>query len=185
MNFHNRHHANTRTGHLYLCMSGASDGVIDVIMQPIVVFKFGGTISSSDFFDVNPVQNIANLLGIDPAKIRIANIVRENSNRLDENNVEVDIDIGPGFQESFDSDSDKQDEVFKDVASTASNLQDRIREDKLPKDQGFSADEAVVAVLPSPPADEVFFYHVKIDLTNCFISYIRSRHFSILLLGQI
>ena len=179
MNFHNCHHANTRTGHLYLCMSGASDGVIDVIMQPIVVFKFGGTISSSDFFDVNPVQNIANLLGIDPAKIRIANIVRENSNRLDDNNVEVDIDIGPGFQESFDSDSDNQDEIFKGVASTASNLQDRIREDKLPKDQGFSADEAVVAVLPSPPADEVFFYHVKIDVTICFISNINSWHFSI------
>ena len=146
-----------RTGHLYVCISGGANGVLDVIMQPIVVFKFGGTISNSDFFDVNPVQNIANLLGIDSSKIRIANIVRENSNRLGDrssDDVEIDIDIGPGFQDSFDSESDDQDNLFDEVSSIATDLQDRIREDKLPKDQGFSADEAVVAVQPSPPATE-------------------------------
>ena len=62
-----------------MLISGAADGIVDVIMQPIVVFKFGGTVSIADFFDVNPVQNIAALLGIDSSKIRIANIVRENT----------------------------------------------------------------------------------------------------------
>ena len=50
---------------LYIAISGAADGIVDVIMQPVVVFKFGGTVSIADFFDVNPAQNIAALLGID------------------------------------------------------------------------------------------------------------------------
>lgn len=147
-----------RTGHLYVAISGSNDGIVDVVQQPIVVFKFGGSISNDDFFDINPVQNIANLLGIDPSKIRIANIVRENSRRRKRNtgsgNAEIDIDIGPGFQDGISNDTDSGSSNFDDVSKTAGDLQDRIREDKLPKDQGFSADEAKVAVQPSPPPVE-------------------------------
>ena len=63
---HGENFYDPRTGHLYLAISGQNDGVVDVMMQPVVVFKFGGTVSNEDFFDVDPVSNIANLLGIDP-----------------------------------------------------------------------------------------------------------------------
>ncbi len=56
-----------RTGHLYIAITGdVEDPVIDVQQVPVVVFEFGGTVSNEDFFDVNPIQNIAALLGIDP-----------------------------------------------------------------------------------------------------------------------
>ena len=148
---HGTNFYDSRTGHLYIAISGAANGIVDVVQQPIVVFKFGGTVSIADFFDVNPVQNIANLLGIDPSKIRIANIVRENSRSLmRSDNVELDLDIGPGSGAS----SNDTGSSFDDVMNTATDLQDRIREDKLPKDQGFTADEVAVAVQPTPPAQE-------------------------------
>ena len=155
---HGTNFYDTRTGHLYIAISGAADGIVDVIMQPVVVFKFGGTVSITDFFDVNPAQNIAALLGIDPSKIRVANIVRENSRFMVKGtnttqSAEVDVLIGPGPQDRVDS-ANNTGSSFDDVMNTASDLQDRIREDKLPKDQGFSADEVVVTVQPSPPAEE-------------------------------
>ena len=50
--------------------------------------------------------------------------------------VEVDIDIGPGFQSGLSSEEDSQNSNFDSVSQTAQELQDKIREDKLPKDQG-------------------------------------------------
>ena len=154
---HGTNFYDARTGHLYIAISGANDGIVDVVQQPIVVFKFGGTISNEDFFDINPVQNIANLLGLDPSKIRIANIVRENSSkrrkkRSTSDEVEIDIEIGPGFQDSFDADA--SDDLFAEVENIATDLQDRIREDKLPKDQGFAPEEAAVSIQPTKPPEE-------------------------------
>ena len=58
---------------------------------------------------------------------------------------EVDIDIGPGFQDSADTDANAN---FDDVQNTASDLTDRIREDNLPKDMGFAPTEAIVKIQP-------------------------------------
>ena len=88
-----------------------------------------------------PIVDISNYLGV-------FMIMGTNAT-----SAEVDIDIGPGFQDSTDS-ANNTGSNFDDVMNTASDLQDRIREDKLPKDQGFSADEVVVTVQPSPPAEE-------------------------------
>merc|ERR1712013_978136 len=50
-------------------------------MGPIVVLKLGMTVPIENFFEENVVGNIAGLLGIDPANIRVTNIVREGSVR--------------------------------------------------------------------------------------------------------
>ena len=63
---HGENFYDPRTSHLYLTITGANDGIVDVIQQPVVVFQFGGTVSNSDFFDIDPIGNIAALLGIDP-----------------------------------------------------------------------------------------------------------------------
>jgi len=65
------------TGHLYLIVKGPS--IISIKTQPIVVLKLGMTVPIENFFEENVVGNLAGLLGIDPANIRVTNIVREGS----------------------------------------------------------------------------------------------------------
>merc|ERR1719322_1063061 len=68
------------TNFLYITLTGG--GPVTVKTAPVVVLKFGATISEDDFFNPDTVaDNIAALLGIDPSKIKVANIVRENSKR--------------------------------------------------------------------------------------------------------
>jgi len=68
------------TGHLYLIVRGPA--TCDIKTQPVVVLKLGITVDEDEFFDADSiVGNIAGLLGIDPANIRVTNIVREGSVR--------------------------------------------------------------------------------------------------------
>jgi len=63
------------TGFLYLLLRGTA--VVDYKIQPSVVTKVGATIDIDNFFEGDVAGNIAALLGIDPANIRVTNIVRE------------------------------------------------------------------------------------------------------------
>ena len=74
--------------------------------------------------------------------------------RSNTSSAEVDIDIGPGFQDTSDVNNTSANSNFDDVINTASELTDRIREDNLPKDMGFVATEAIVTVQPTAPAEE-------------------------------
>ena len=65
------------TGHLYLIVNGPS--TIDIKTQPIVILKLGMTVPIENFFEENIIGNLAGLLGIDPANIRVTKIVREGS----------------------------------------------------------------------------------------------------------
>ena len=65
------------TGHLHLLVKGPD--VISIKTQPVVVLKLGMTVDIENFFEENVVGNLAGLLGIDPANIRVTNIVREGS----------------------------------------------------------------------------------------------------------
>ena len=68
------------TGHLYLTVKGPS--TCDVKTQPVVILKLGITVPEAEFFDADSiVGNIAGLLGIPAANIRVTNIVREGSVR--------------------------------------------------------------------------------------------------------
>merc|ERR1711970_1621212 len=68
------------TGHLYLIVRGPA--TCDIKTQPVVVLKLGITVDEDEFFNADSiVGNIAGLLGIDPANIRVTNIVREGSVR--------------------------------------------------------------------------------------------------------
>ena len=68
------------TGHLYIIIKGPA--TCDIKTQPVVVLKMGVTVDIDSFFDADSiVSNIAGLLGIDPANIRVTNIVREGSVR--------------------------------------------------------------------------------------------------------
>merc|ERR1712079_80685 len=63
------------TGMLYLLLTGEEP--VDYKIQPSVVTKIGATIDMDNFFEGDVAGNIAALLGIDPANIRVTNIVRE------------------------------------------------------------------------------------------------------------
>lgn len=63
---HGQNYYDPRSGYLYFALSGSNNGIVDVIQKPVVVFKFGGTVTDEDFFGENVVENIASLLGIDP-----------------------------------------------------------------------------------------------------------------------
>ena len=87
------------TGHLYIAMSGSpgNDGIIDVKQKPVVVFRFGGTVTNEEFFNPdNIVANFANLLGVDPKNIRVAEIVREGSRKKRDTTREFDIEVSVG-----------------------------------------------------------------------------------------
>ena len=86
------------SGHLYLIVKGP--GTIEIKTQPIVVLKLGMTVPIENFFEENVVANLAGLLGIDPANIRVTNIVREGSvsgrkKRAVGDVIEVEVTIGP------------------------------------------------------------------------------------------
>merc|ERR1719495_1614407 len=85
------------SGHLYLIVKGPA--TIEIKTQPIVVLKLGMTVPIENFFEENVVGNLAGLLGIDPANIRVTNIVREGSTgrrrRSTETITGVDFEIGP------------------------------------------------------------------------------------------
>ena len=91
------------TGHLYLIVNGPS--TIDIKTQPIVVLKLGMTVPIENFFEANVVGNLAGLLGIDPANIRVTKIVREGSvgrkKREAGDIIGVEFEIGPPPQESL------------------------------------------------------------------------------------
>ena len=65
------------TGHLYVIIEGPA--TVDVKTQPVVVLKMGVTVPIENFFEANVVGILASLLGIDPANIRVTNILREGS----------------------------------------------------------------------------------------------------------
>ena len=65
------------SGHLYLIVKGPT--TIEIKTQPIVVLKLGMTVPIENFFEENVISSLAGLLGIDPANIRVTNIVREGS----------------------------------------------------------------------------------------------------------
>merc|ERR1712012_855274 len=60
------------TGMLYLLLTGEEP--VDYKIQPSVVTKIGATIDMDNFFEGDVAGNIAALLGIDPANIRVTNI---------------------------------------------------------------------------------------------------------------
>ena len=94
---HGSNYFDPGTGHLYIMIK---DGVIDIKTQPIVVLKLGMTVPIENFFEQDVVNNLAGLLGIDPANIRVTNIVRENSvgrkkREADVEPVTFEFEIGP------------------------------------------------------------------------------------------
>merc|ERR1711973_769899 len=68
------------TGFLYLLLRGTAP--VDYRIQPSVVTKVGATIDMDNFFEGDVAGNIAALLGIDPANIRVTNIVREQKEEV-------------------------------------------------------------------------------------------------------
>jgi len=67
------------TGFLYLLLRGTAP--VDYRIQPSVVTKVGATIDMDNFFEGDVAGNIAALLGIDPANIRVTNVVREGKRK--------------------------------------------------------------------------------------------------------
>merc|ERR1712127_380116 len=79
---------------------------IDIKTQPIVILKLGMTVPIENFFEENIIGNLAGLLGIDPANIRVTKIVREGSvsgrkKRAEGDIVGVEFAIGPPPSDSL------------------------------------------------------------------------------------
>ena len=94
---HGSNYFDPNTGHLYLLIK---EGIIDIKTQPIVILKLGMTVPIENFFEENVVSNLAGLLGIDPANIRVTNVVREGSvgrrrRAAATEKVVVEVQVGP------------------------------------------------------------------------------------------
>ena len=67
------------TGFLYLLLRGTEP--VDYRIQPSVVTKMGASIDMDNFFQSDVPSNMAALLGIDPANIRVTNVVRDGKRK--------------------------------------------------------------------------------------------------------
>ena len=90
-NNHCSNYFDPNTGHLYLLIKEKS--TCNIKTQPAIILKLGIVVKEDEFFDEDKiVGNIAGLLGIPLNKIRITNIIRENSRR------KRSIDSSPGVE---------------------------------------------------------------------------------------
>ena len=108
------------TGFLYLLFRGTD--TVDYKIQPSVVTKIGATIDMENFFEGDVAGNIAALLGIDPANIRVTNVVREGSSRKKRGtleNVEIEITIEPNPVQSI---NDTVALSYSDLQSTVASI---------------------------------------------------------------
>ena len=84
------------TQSLYLVLRGAS--IIEIKTTPVVIVSFGvPAVEADEFFEVNLVSNLAALLQISEEKIRVVEIIREDSRkrrRRAADEVEVVLEIG-------------------------------------------------------------------------------------------
>jgi len=104
------------TGHLYLIVKGPA--TCDIKTQPVVVLKMGVTVDEAEFFNPDTiVANIAGLLGIDPANIRVTNIVREGSVRRKKRAAET-LDLQFEIAEPPSDELDEQEFVPEEVTYT-------------------------------------------------------------------
>ena len=157
---HGENFYDPRTGHQYIAISGANDGIIDVIQQPVVVFKFGGSVSNADFFDVDPVGNIAALLGIDASRIRIANIVREGSTgrrkRQASESFEMELNIISPASPSSGGDESTEDAINAaraEVTNSMNTVLNNIMTGNL-SSPDLVVTKSVVETVPDPPPQE-------------------------------
>lgn len=92
------------TGHLYLIIKGPA--TCDIKTQPVVILKLGITVDEAEFFNPDSiVANIAGLLGIPAANIRVTNIVREGSTgrrKRSAETVNLQFEIAPAPAEELD-----------------------------------------------------------------------------------
>ena len=95
-----------RSGHLHIILR--SPQVVTIRTQPVIILKMGMAVPEENFFEENIINNIAGLLGIDPANIRVTKIVREGSLTLRSAGgviTNVEFEIGPPPQPTFDESS--------------------------------------------------------------------------------
>ncbi|XP_076030840.1 fibrocystin-L-like [Oratosquilla oratoria] len=83
--------------YLHVVLRGGQLTVIKTM--PTIILSFGLVVDEDNFFEENARDNIAYLLGINPANIRVTNIIREDSRRRRSTEsvqqVEVEIAKGP------------------------------------------------------------------------------------------
>ena len=153
------------TNFLYITLTGG--GPVTVKTAPVVVLKFGATVSEDDFFDPEKVaDNIAALLGIDPSKIKVANIVRENSRRsLETRNsttetVTFDLEISDPPVTTIDNtttNSSDSNDAYNNVTSAADSIINAIATGGTNGSSLFGGnatmDEVQVATLPTAPKE--------------------------------
>jgi len=95
------------TGYLYLIVRGPA--TCDIKTQPVVILKLGITVPDAEFFNPESiVENIAGLLGIDKANIRVTNIVREGGGgrrrKRESESIELQFEIAPAPSENLGQD---------------------------------------------------------------------------------
>ncbi|CAF0756351.1 unnamed protein product [Brachionus calyciflorus] len=110
---------------VYATMSGSD--YLDFKTAAAIVLKFGvPAITPEAFFDEkNLVRNFADLLGIDPSRIRKVNIIRESRRKRQASSVryfELVIFDNPSNQSSFSSDDELSAKSLMELSANVSNL---------------------------------------------------------------
>lgn len=81
---------------LFILIRG--EAIVEVVTTPVIMTTFGvPAVEVDNFFEENIVQNLANLLNIPPSKIRVVEIISEDSvrrRRRATGEVEVVVEIG-------------------------------------------------------------------------------------------
>ncbi|CAH1226877.1 PKHD1L1 [Branchiostoma lanceolatum] len=136
---------------LYITIRG--DTPIDIVTMPVLKVSFGmPAITVDDFFETNLINNLASFLGIPANKIRIVNVVREDSRRRKraEGSMTVEIEITePPAQESSSSE-DTTEEARQDLQQASSLIVDSTQLGTISDEIGIEVQSlAVVEPLPS------------------------------------
>ncbi|KAJ8026005.1 Fibrocystin-L [Holothuria leucospilota] len=126
---------------LFILIRGPT--VIEVLTTPVVMTTFGvPAVEVDNFFEENLVQNLANLLDIPPSKIRVVEIISEDSaRRRRRSSGEVEVVVEIGNQPSATSSSDVSNATIATPTAVPDDGEEELSFDNLLEIQSTIADE--------------------------------------------
>ncbi|XP_078617867.1 fibrocystin-L-like isoform X2 [Branchiostoma floridae x Branchiostoma japonicum] len=136
---------------LYITIRGTTP--IDIVTMPVLKVSFGmPAITVDDFFETNLRQNLANFLGIPANKIRVVNVVREDSRRKKraEGSMTVEIEITEPPAQDSSSSEDATEDARQELQEASSLIVDSTQLGTISDEIGIEVQSlAVVEPLPA------------------------------------
>ncbi|KAM9824037.1 PKHD1 like 1, tandem duplicate 1 [Neosynchiropus ocellatus] len=143
---------------------------VEIKTLPKLVISFDmPPMTEDEFFGDQLINNLATFLKIPPSKIRITNVIREDSNRRRRRKraagmtVEVEIKNPP---EQTTSNSTDDEEAFKELKSLGDSLGQAALNDELSESIGFNVSSVGMLPPPSPPSDPDWQKEAEVEPTR-------------------